>query len=170
VVLGQCRGEFVYWLYFDLGDSRVAEVERALDTRCRRACGGSSRRKRRASHSNGFSQRAASHTELDLPFPAVWLSTWEEVKVHMASTSWGEREAPARLLSSRGAVFQAGHLPCGWKGRWPRGELTLNGPRGRCSPPGRHEFAHSFEHLREDLSGAESFPGPAGFSPRKAET
>lgn len=139
-------------------------------------------------------------TALDLPFPAVWLSTWEEAKARMASTSWenaklgaeneltlwlhknahddyqswNERAArvsagliaelepvwqrrqeelgvglklvselrwivrgaameldylpfghPARFFLNLLPVFEAGHLPCGWKGRSPRGDLVL---------------------------------------------
>ena len=139
-------------------------------------------------------------TELDLPFPAVWLSTWEEAKARMGSTSWenatleGSNELtvwlhnnarddyrswnervkrikaglvaelaavwkrrqeelglgpeivselqsivvgaameleylsvghPARFFLNLLPVLEAGHLPCGWKGRWPRGELAL---------------------------------------------
>ena len=32
---------------------------------------------------------------------------------------------PARFFLNLLPVFEAGHLPRGWKGRWPRGELTL---------------------------------------------
>ena len=32
---------------------------------------------------------------------------------------------PARFFLNLLPVFEAGHLPCGWKGRWPRGELAL---------------------------------------------
>ncbi len=139
-------------------------------------------------------------TELDLPFPTLWLSTWQEAQARMSSTSWvnAQLEAsneltvwlhrnarddyrswnervgrvkaglvaelepvwkrrqeelglgprlvsglqqivvgaameldylsfghPARFFLSLLPVLEAGHLPCGWKGRWPRGELTL---------------------------------------------
>ena len=32
---------------------------------------------------------------------------------------------PARFFLNLLPVLEAGHLPCGWKGRWPRGELAL---------------------------------------------
>jgi hypothetical protein len=32
---------------------------------------------------------------------------------------------PARFFLNLLPVLEAGHLPCGWKGRWPRGELVL---------------------------------------------
>jgi cell wall assembly regulator SMI1 len=138
-------------------------------------------------------------TELGLPFPAVWLSTWKETKTRMGSRSWhnaeleasneltlwlhnnapdayqswNERVArikatvvaelepvwkqrqeelgglqlvselrtivvgaameldylsfghPARFFLNLLPVLEAGHLPCGWKGRWPSGELAL---------------------------------------------
>jgi hypothetical protein len=32
---------------------------------------------------------------------------------------------PARFFLNLLPVLEAGHLPCGWKGRWPRGALTL---------------------------------------------
>jgi hypothetical protein len=137
-------------------------------------------------------------TPLDLPFPAVWLSSWDEVKARMAATSWenakleaqneltlwlhnnahdeyqswNERSTrvkaglvaelepvwkrrqeevglqlvsglrwivmgmameldylsfghPARFFLNLLPVFEAGHLPCGWKGRRPRGELAV---------------------------------------------
>ena len=137
-------------------------------------------------------------TEIDLPFPVVWLSTWDEAKTRMGATSWenakleaqneltlwlhnnakndyrswNERAKrvkaalvaelepvwkrrqeeiglqlvselrwivvgmameidylsfghPARFFLNLLPVFEAGHLPCGWKGRWPRGGLAL---------------------------------------------
>ena len=140
----------------------------------------------------------AGPTELDLPFPALWLSTWDEAKVRMGATSWenatldGQNELtrwrhnhahdayqswnervrfvkkdlieelepiwkqrqeelevelipelrwvvvgaameleylsfghPARFFLNLLPVLEAGHLPCGWKGRWPRGALAL---------------------------------------------
>jgi hypothetical protein len=139
-------------------------------------------------------------TELDLPSPVVWVSTSEEVKARMASTSWehAKLEAtnaltvwlndnahdayqswnvrtkrlkagllaelepiwkrrqdelglgpdlvselrwivrsaamevdylpfghPARFFLNLLPILEAGHLPCGWKGRWPGGQLVL---------------------------------------------
>jgi hypothetical protein len=139
-------------------------------------------------------------TTLDLPYPALWLSTWDEATARMGATSWenAEREAaneltlwlhnnarddyqswnervarvkasvvaelepvwqrrqeelglgpqlvsevrtivvgaameveyislghPARFFLNLLPVLEAGHLPCGWKGRWPRGALAL---------------------------------------------
>jgi hypothetical protein len=139
-------------------------------------------------------------TALDLPFPALWLSTWGEATARMAAVSWenaklgaeneltlwlhknandeyqswNERAArvkaslvaalepvwtrrqeelgfgpelvaglrwivrsagmeldylpfghPARFFLNLLPVLEAGHLPCGWKGRWPRGALVL---------------------------------------------
>jgi len=139
-------------------------------------------------------------TALDLPFPALWLSTWDEAMARMGALSWenarlgGENELtlwlhknanddyrswneragrvkaglvaplepgwtrrqeelglgpelvsglrwivraaameleylpfghPARFFLNLLPVLEAGHLPCGWKGRWPRGALAL---------------------------------------------
>jgi hypothetical protein len=32
---------------------------------------------------------------------------------------------PARFFLNLLPILEAGHLPCGWKGRWPRGQLAL---------------------------------------------